>query len=130
MPGTPSPIPDRAPGEVGARTATPRTGGRDRIHVRTQPGRPRCAGHPGLSGFGRAELVELPASPPPVDHFTKHAAAMAAVGLGRDEYVRTYSLAIRVTPTRFLPWGGRSHLDERRADAGGPDATRAPASTI
>jgi hypothetical protein len=52
---------------------------------------------------------------------------MAAIALDRDEYARTYSLAIRVTPTRFLPWGGRSHLDERRAAAGGSVVTSATA---
>ena len=33
---------------------------------------------------------------------------MAAIGLSRDEFLATYSQVIRITPTRFLPWHGRT----------------------
>jgi PPOX class probable F420-dependent enzyme len=46
---------------------------------------------------------------------------MAAIGLSRDDFVATYSLAIRIRPTRFLGWAGRSHLDERRRQVPGAD---------
>jgi PPOX class probable F420-dependent enzyme len=79
---------------------------------------------------GRAELIDRPAEPPPGEHFAKYAAAMAAIDLDRDEYTRTYSLVIRVTPTRFLPWSGRTHLDERRSAVVGAGRTARPAPAI
>jgi hypothetical protein len=33
---------------------------------------------------------------------------MAAIGLTVDDFLETYSLVIRVRPTRFLPWHGRT----------------------
>jgi hypothetical protein len=33
---------------------------------------------------------------------------MAAIGLTTEEFLRTYSQVIRIRPTRFLPWHGRS----------------------
>jgi len=33
---------------------------------------------------------------------------MAAIGLGRDEFLATYSQVIRIRPSRFLPWHGRT----------------------
>lgn len=38
----------------------------------------------------------------------KYAAWLGAIGLGRDEYAATYSQPVRITPTRFLPWHGRT----------------------
>lgn len=38
----------------------------------------------------------------------KYASWLEAIGLGRDEYAATYSAAVRITPTRFLPWHGRT----------------------
>lgn len=64
---------------------------------------------------GRAEILACPASEvAPESHFDKYRDRMAAIGLDRAEYVATYSLAVRITPTRFLGWAGRSHLAERR----------------
>lgn len=58
---------------------------------------------------GVAEIVEAPASDVlPSNHLAKYRAEMAAIGLSRDEYLATYSLVIRVRPTRFLPWHGRT----------------------
>ena len=58
---------------------------------------------------GRAELLERPATEilPPA-HLAKYVARMAAIGLSPDEFLATYSLVIRITPTRFLPWHGRT----------------------
>jgi hypothetical protein len=33
---------------------------------------------------------------------------MAAIGLTEDEYLSTYSLVVRVRPTKFFPWHGRT----------------------
>jgi PPOX class probable F420-dependent enzyme len=63
---------------------------------------------------GRAEILGSPASDiAPASHFDRYRDRMAAIGLDRAEYLATYSLAIRITPTRFLGWAGRSHLAER-----------------
>jgi PPOX class probable F420-dependent enzyme len=44
----------------------------------------------------------------PRGHLAKYRRQMAEIGLDADEYVRTYSQPIVVTPTRFLPWHGRT----------------------
>jgi PPOX class probable F420-dependent enzyme len=58
---------------------------------------------------GRAELLDSPVSEilPPA-HLAKYGTRMAAIGLSRDEFLATYSQVIRITPTRFLPWHGRT----------------------
>jgi PPOX class probable F420-dependent enzyme len=64
---------------------------------------------------GRAEILGRPASEvAPGSHFDKYRDRMDAIGLDRADYLATYSLAVRITPTRFLGWAGRSHLAERR----------------
>jgi PPOX class probable F420-dependent enzyme len=45
----------------------------------------------------------------------KYRERMAAIGLGPDEFLATYSQVIRIRPTRFLPWHGRT---AREADPG------------
>jgi PPOX class probable F420-dependent enzyme len=58
---------------------------------------------------GRAELLDRPASAVlPPGHLSKYTARMAGIGLSRDEFLATYSQVIRITPTRFLPWHGRT----------------------
>jgi PPOX class probable F420-dependent enzyme len=58
---------------------------------------------------GEAELLEAPAAAVlPAAHLAKYRAQMAAIGLTQDEFLRTYSQVIRVRPTRFLPWHGRT----------------------
>jgi PPOX class probable F420-dependent enzyme len=58
---------------------------------------------------GVAELPEAPASEIlPPDHLAKYRQQMAAIGLSPDEFFRTYSQVIRIRPTRFLPWHGRT----------------------
>jgi PPOX class probable F420-dependent enzyme len=57
----------------------------------------------------RAELVDTPAdSFLPASHWTKYATDLAGIGLTREEYVRTYSQAVRLVPVRYLGWHGRS----------------------
>jgi PPOX class probable F420-dependent enzyme len=64
---------------------------------------------------GCATLLDEPtAAVLPEAHRRRYAAALRDVGLTWDEYSATYSQAIRIEPTRFLPWRGRSHL--ARAD--------------
>lgn len=58
---------------------------------------------------GRAELLVTPASDGlPSSHFAKYREQLAAIGLRREEYLATYSQLIRIRPTRFLPWHGRT----------------------
>ena len=58
---------------------------------------------------GRAELIETPAADLlPESHLTKYRAAMASIGLTPDEFLATYTQVIRIVPTRYLPWHGRT----------------------
>lgn len=58
---------------------------------------------------GRADLPTRPARELlPDEHVAKYRGQLAAIGLDRDEYLATYSQVIRIRPTRFLPWHGRS----------------------
>jgi PPOX class probable F420-dependent enzyme len=58
---------------------------------------------------GVAEILDAPAMDVlPIDHLRKYRDQMAEIGLSREEFLATYSLVIRVRPTRFLPWHGRS----------------------
>ena len=58
---------------------------------------------------GVAELAPEPAAAVlPASHLAKYGPQMAAIGLTPDEFLRTYSQVIRIRPTRFLPWHGRT----------------------
>jgi PPOX class probable F420-dependent enzyme len=58
---------------------------------------------------GVAEVLDEPAAEAlPPSHLRKYRDEMAAIGLDRDEFLATYSLVIRIRPTRFLPWHGRT----------------------
>ena len=58
---------------------------------------------------GRAELLPEPAAVSlPAAHLVKYRGEMARLGLGADEFLATYSQVIRIRPTRFLPWHGRT----------------------
>jgi PPOX class probable F420-dependent enzyme len=62
-----------------------------------------------------AESLAAPSSEiAPMAFFDRYAAWMAAIGLSRSEFLTTYSLALRIRPTRYLGWSGRTHLDDRR----------------
>ena len=55
----------------------------------------------------------------PAAFFNAYSDRMVAIGLSRDAFEATYSLAIRIRPTRYLGWAGRSHLGERRLQVRG-----------
>jgi PPOX class probable F420-dependent enzyme len=58
---------------------------------------------------GRAELVDMPAADLlPASHLAKYRAAMASIGLTPEEFLETYTQVIRIVPTRYLPWHGRT----------------------
>jgi PPOX class probable F420-dependent enzyme len=58
---------------------------------------------------GRAELLDVPAAAVlPASHLAKYRAPMAAIGLTPDEFLATYTQVIRIVPTRYLPWHGRT----------------------
>jgi PPOX class probable F420-dependent enzyme len=58
---------------------------------------------------GRAELLDTPAADVlPAAHLAKYRRQMAAIGLTPAEFLATYSQVIRIVPTRFLPWRGRT----------------------
>jgi PPOX class probable F420-dependent enzyme len=54
------------------------------------------------------ELFDAPASELPDAHLVKYASRMAALGVSPEEFVSTYSQVLRITPTRSLPWHGRT----------------------
>ena len=63
---------------------------------------------------GHADVLDATASEvAPAAFFDTYARRMSVIGLSRDEYLSTYSLALRIWPTRILGWAGRSHLGER-----------------
>ncbi len=55
----------------------------------------------------------------PAGHLGRYADRMRAIGLDADEYLDTYSQPILVTPTRFLPWHGRTVPASARARGSG-----------
>jgi PPOX class probable F420-dependent enzyme len=58
---------------------------------------------------GRAVLLDAPAPDAlPAGHLAKYRYQMAAIGLGDEEFLATYSQVIRIVPTRYLPWHGRT----------------------
>lgn len=70
---------------------------------------------------GVADVLDQPTSDlVAAPFFRTYAERMAVIGLGQGEFLATYSLAIRIRPTRYLGWSGRSHLDERRQQVSGP----------
>jgi PPOX class probable F420-dependent enzyme len=76
----------------------------------------------------RAELLDRPTAellPPAM--LAKYADEMTRIGLGADEFAATYSQAIRIVPTRFLPWRGRTWLSGRLST---PPADRGRVRTL
>jgi PPOX class probable F420-dependent enzyme len=62
---------------------------------------------------GRAELLDKPAADVlPAAHCAKYRRQMAAIGLTHYEFLATYSQVIRIVPTRFLPWRGRTIVSD------------------
>jgi PPOX class probable F420-dependent enzyme len=84
----------------------------------------------------RAELLDAPtADVLPASHLAKYRAPMAAIGLTPEEFVATYTQVIRIVPTRYLPWHGRTEPASARPGAFGIDqrlaaAIRRVASTV
>jgi PPOX class probable F420-dependent enzyme len=75
---------------------------------------------------GRAEVLDPPSALlVPSPFFDLYSERMTAIGLSRDDFVVTYSLTIRIRPTRYLGWAGRSHLGERLLQAPGTNSVRA-----
>jgi PPOX class probable F420-dependent enzyme len=74
----------------------------------------------------RARLLDRPTRellPPAM--IGKYRRQMAELGLDPETFAETYSQAIRIVPTRFLPWRGRSWLAGRgRDDADRPTPGR------
>jgi PPOX class probable F420-dependent enzyme len=64
------------------------------------------------------DLIEARAEPLPAttaevmppSHAAKYAAQLRRIGVSIEEYVSTYSQPVRIVPTRFLGWTGRSRL--------------------
>ena len=58
---------------------------------------------------GRAELLDEPAATvlPPA-HLAKYRTQLAGIGVDAEEFLGTYSQVIRIRPTRYLPWRGRT----------------------
>ena len=64
----------------------------------------------------RAELAELSTQALlEAGLFAKYGERMAAIGLDAIEFASTYSLVLRFTPTRCLPWHGRAPREEPTA---------------
>jgi PPOX class probable F420-dependent enzyme len=77
---------------------------------------------------GHAKLLAAPAATVlPESHRAKYRNQTASIGLSPAEFVATYSQVIRIVPTRFLPWRGRTG-GERGRDADGPVDRRLAAS--
>ena len=53
----------------------------------------------------------------PEAHRRTYARRLAAVGLSDDAFLATYSQVLRIVPTRFLPWHGRTTRSASRATA-------------
>ncbi|HET9345165.1 MAG TPA: pyridoxamine 5'-phosphate oxidase family protein [Candidatus Limnocylindrales bacterium] len=66
---------------------------------------------------GRAELVDAPAADLlPASHLAKYRAPMASIGLTPEEFLATYTQVIRIVPTRYLPWHGRTEPASARPE--------------
>ena len=56
----------------------------------------------------RAEVLDGTPAELPEAHLRKYGSRMAAIGLTADDFLATYSQVLRIVPTRFLPWHGRT----------------------
>ena len=63
---------------------------------------------------GQAQLLDAPADAVlPASHMAKYRHRMATIGLSSSEFLSTYSQVIRIVPTRYLPWRGRTSATDR-----------------
>lgn len=68
---------------------------------------------------GVAELPDVPVSTfLPEHHWIKYAADLASIGLTRETYLATYTQPVRIRPTRFLGWHGRTRPRSEGTPAG------------
>src|SRR5688572_11877203 len=80
---------------------------------------------------GEAELIDRPACHAlPPSHLAKYRVQMAAIGLAEAEFIETYSQVIRIVPTRFLPWHGRTLPASARGSSDGGSIDRRLADAI
>ncbi len=105
----------------------------DAVKVRNLRANPRL-----MVALGRPEedfsvgLIEAEAQLQPVGaavpeaFFAKYAAQLAASGMDADAYRTTYTQVIRIVPTRFLAWHGRSERHDRDTRPSGPPGRRSP----
>lgn len=54
------------------------------------------------------QLLDEPAHELPAAHLAKYGERMAALGLSPDEFLATYSQVMVISPSRSLPWHGRT----------------------
>ena len=59
--------------------------------------------------------------------FAKYAGQLAEAGLDRTSFSATFTLAIRIVPTRFLAWRGRAARHDQEPRRARPSLTDAPA---
>lgn len=98
-------------------------------NVREHPAVMLAVGQPGLEWDvelveGTAAVLDRPTSEvvqPPM--FEKYADLMARAQLDRLTFLDTYSQPVRVTPTRFLGYGGRGWTDSAATPDGDDDVT-------
>jgi PPOX class probable F420-dependent enzyme len=97
------------------------------VKVRNLRANPRlmvAVGHPEEDfSVGLIEAVAtLEDAPVPTEFLAKYAADLAEAALDEASYRAIYTQAVRVTPTRFVPWRGRSA--RHAPDAGRTAATQ------
>jgi PPOX class probable F420-dependent enzyme len=92
-------------------------------NVRANPRLMIAVGHPDEDfAVGLIEATAaLDDAPVPDAFFAKYAADLGEAALDPDGYRALYTQAVRVTPTRFVPWHGRSSRHDAPAR---PAATR------
>jgi PPOX class probable F420-dependent enzyme len=70
---------------------------------------------------GRAELIDAELARPAVGAVAaKYQRWLGGIGLGLAEFGETYAQGIRITPTRFLPWRGRTWIGQSTRTTSGP----------
>ena len=73
---------------------------------------------------GRAAVLDTPtADVVPPAMFDKYSALMARAALDRATFVATYSLPVRITPSRFLGYGGKGWTDPALTPDGDDEVT-------
>ena len=98
-------------------------------NVREHPAVMLAVGQPGIEWDvelveGMATVLDRPtAEVVPSQMFDKYADLMARARLDRLTFVDTYSQPVRVTPTRFLGYGGKGWTDASATPDGDDDVT-------